>query len=178
MARDARPAAGYSIRPARASDVTRLPAIERAAAALFRDFGLAHVFSTVLTSDEDLARAQQEGRLWVAAGPDDRPVGFAVASVVGENAHLDELDVDPDHGRRGLGRALVQTVLRWARARGLPAVTLTTLQNVPWNAPFYEQLGFRALAEAERGAVLDEILREEVARGLPAENRVAMRREL
>jgi GNAT superfamily N-acetyltransferase len=158
--------------------LTGLRGIERAAAVMFRDFGLAQVFATLLTSDEDLAHAQEEGRLWVAADSEDRPVGFAVASVVGDNAHLDELDVHPDHGRRGLGRALVQAVLRWGRHKGLPAITLTTLRNVPWNAPFYEQLGFRALEAGERGAVLDEILREEVARGLPAENRVAMRRAL
>ena len=167
--------APYRIRLARASDLPALPGIERAAAALFREVGLDELFATVLTDAGDLARACAERRLWVATGRDEAPVGFALASIVGENAHLDELDVHPDHGRRGLGAALVREVLAWARASDLPAVTLTTLRDVAWNAPFYERLGFRVLGHGERGAILDEILREEVERGLPAEGRVAMR---
>jgi GNAT superfamily N-acetyltransferase len=169
---------GYRIRRGRAADVPLLPGIEREAARMFDAFGLSDVFAAVLTSEEDLDCACQEGRLWVATQADDVPVGFAVASRVGDHGHLDELDVHPDHGRRGLGGALVGAVLRWAREQNLPAVTLTTLRHVPWNAPFYERLGFRALADHERGPVLDEILREEVERGLPAVDRVAMRREL
>jgi GNAT superfamily N-acetyltransferase len=167
--------AGYAIRRAHPAEVALLPAIERAAALLFRDFGLAEIFSDVLTSEQDLEHARADGRLWVAAGPDRCPVGFAIASRVGGNAHLDELDVHPDHGRRGLGRALVDAVICWARKERLPALTLTTLRHVPWNAPFYERLGFHVLEEAAQGPILTEILREEVERGLPAENRVAMR---
>lgn len=164
-----------TIRLARPSDLPALPEIERAAAALFRDRGLHELFSTVLTDAGDLARACAEGRLWVAVCASGAPVGFAVGSLVGDNAHLDELDVHPDQGRRGIGRALVEAVIAWARATGRPALTLTTLRDVPWNAPFYERMGFRILEAGERGAVLDEILREEVERGLPAEGRVAMR---
>jgi GNAT superfamily N-acetyltransferase len=169
---------GYEIRLARPSDLASLPDIERAAASLFEAYGLAGIFAEVVTAPGDLERARAAGRLWVAAGPGDRPVGFALASYVGENAHLDELDVHPDHAQRGLGRALVETVLDWARAAGLPAVTLTTLRRVPWNAPFYERLGFRVLSERERGPILDELLRDEIERGLPAEDRVAMRCDL
>jgi GNAT superfamily N-acetyltransferase len=132
----------------------------------------------VLTSVDDLREACGEGRLWVATDANDAPVGFALASRVGANAHLDELDVHPDHGRRGLGRSLVGAVIAWARATRLPAVTLTTLRNVAWNAPFYESLGFRILARSERGPHLDELLRQEIARGLPAKDRVAMRLQL
>lgn len=163
------------VRRARPSDLPRLPEIERAAALRFREFGLAELFSTVLTDADDLARACMEGRLWVGTDDADVPVGFALGSVVGGNAHLDELDVHPEHGRRGLGRALVEAVIAWARRHGRPALTLTTLRDVPWNAPFYERLGFRIVGADERGPILDEILREEVERGLPAEGRVAMR---
>ena len=31
----------------------------------------------------------------------------------------------------------------------MPAVTLTTFRDVPWNAPYYERLGFRTLAADE-----------------------------
>ena len=39
--------------------------------------------------------------------------------------------------------ALIEHVAGWARAHGSPALTLTTFTEVPWNAPYYERLGFR-----------------------------------
>jgi GNAT superfamily N-acetyltransferase len=168
----------YAIRLAALEDIPRLPEIERSAAALFAPYGLQQCFATIVTPMRDLERGQAAGVLWVAAGVNGEPVGFALAGEVGGNAHLDELDVLPAHGRRGIGRALVQTVVAWARATGFEALTLTTLRHVPWNAPFYETLGFRALAEAELSAALRTLLQEEIARGLPAANRVAMRCDL
>ena len=100
------------------------------------------------------------------------------AHEIGDNAHLDELDVHPAHGQRGLGTALVEAVCDWAKASGYRAITLTTLRHIPWNARWYERLGFRVLEEHELSAALRELLREEIQRGLPAEQRVAMRREL
>ena len=37
----------------------------------------------------------------------------------------------------------------WAARQGLPAMTLVTFRGVPWNAPYYERLGFRELAAPE-----------------------------
>ena len=116
--------------------------------------------------------------MWVAADDNDRPVGFALANEVGGNAHLDELDVHPAHGQHGLGTALVEAVCEWAKASGCHAITLTTLRHIPWNTPWYERLGFRVLKDHEMSAALRELLREEIQRGLPAEQRVAMQRDL
>jgi len=169
---------GYAIRLAVASDHPQLPGIERSAAALFAQFGLAEIFARISTSSSDLEEGLRNGRLWVATVPDDEVVGFALARVVGDNAHLDELDVLPDHGRRGIGTALVEAFLRWARDSGFSGATLTTLQHVPWNAPFYERFGFQVLAPRELSPELSELLRQEIERGLPAENRVAMYRPI
>jgi GNAT superfamily N-acetyltransferase len=169
---------GYAVRSAVAADVPRLPEIERAAAVLFAEFGLADLFGRVLTPLEDLEQGLRMGRLWVATDPDDAPVGFALACVVGGNAHLDEVDVLPEHGRRGVGAALVEAFLGWARESAFPGATLTTLRHVPWNAPFYERLGFRVLGQQELTPALSDLLRLEVERGLPAENRVAMYKPL
>ena len=39
------------------------------------------------------------------------PVGFALVEMLADDLpHLEELDVDPSHGRRGLGTALVRGV--------------------------------------------------------------------
>ena len=125
-----------------------------------------------------MERGQQDGLLWVAVDHRDHPVGFALACEVGGNAHLDELDVDPRHGRQGLGRALVETVCEWASRAGYAAITLTTLSHIPWNAPFYEKLGFQILEPEALTPHLRELLQTETAHGLPAENRVAMRKWL
>ncbi|MFN2196266.1 MAG: GNAT family N-acetyltransferase [Anaerolineales bacterium] len=168
----------YTIRLARTTDLPYLPDIEQAAAALFVPYGLAALFSTRLTPWEALAAGQACGTLWVAVEPHDRPVGFALAGEVGANAHLDELDVHPEHGRQGLGRRLVKTVCAWARQGGYPAVTLTTLDYVPWNAPFYARLGFKILDEHELSPELRALLQAEVEAGLPGEGRVAMQLDL
>jgi len=169
---------GYALRLARPNDLPLLPIIEKRAADNFSGFGLAELFARLLTPYVVLERAQQEGLLWVAVDARDHPVGFALVSEVGGNAHLDELDVDPRHGRQGLGRALVETVCAWASRAGYPAITLTTLSHIPWNAPFYEKLGFHILSPEALTPALAELLQTETAYGLPADNRVAMRRWL
>ena len=168
----------YHVRLARSDDLSALPGIERAANALFAEYGLAEQLSDILTPIEALRAGMEADRLWIAADEADRPVGFALAGVVGDNAHLDELDVHPAHGRRGLGAALVKAVCDWARTSGYRAITLTTLRGIPWNAPWYQRLGFRVLEENELSQVLQFLLQEEIRRGLPADQRVAMRREL
>ena len=94
---------------------------------------------------EGLTRAATEQRAWVAIDDLGAVIGFAVAWVIDGEGHLDELAVVPAHGRRGVGRALVDEVLAWTAARGLPSVTLITFRDVPWNGPYYEKLGFEAV---------------------------------
>jgi GNAT superfamily N-acetyltransferase len=166
------------IEPARPDDVARLPGIEREAAALFVDRDVPASVLAETTGLDDLRRALVAGRLWVARGDDGVAVGFALVALVDGVPHLDEVDVLPSHGRRGLGRGLVEAVLAWARAAGHPAVTLTTFRDVPWNAPFYARLGFREVDPRTLGPGLAAVVADETARGLDPARRVAMRREL
>jgi GNAT superfamily N-acetyltransferase len=131
----------------------------------------------VVTPVADLRAAQQDGTLFVAEA-DAGVVGFALARPLGDGLHLDELDVLESHGRRGLGARLVAAVLDCARQRGLPYVTLSTMRSVPWNAPWYERLGFRVMGDAELTSALGEQLVYERGRGLPMEDRVLMKREV
>jgi GNAT superfamily N-acetyltransferase len=169
---------GYAIRPAVPSDLPALREIERAAAAPFAPYGLAEVFANALTPEEDLREGLHAGLLWTAVDAAGAPIGFALGCIVEGNAHLDELDVHPDHARRGIGTALVTTFLEHARRAGFRAATLTTLRHVPWNAPFYEGLGFRVLDAGSLTPGLAALLRAEIFRGLPAHARVAMMRTL
>ena len=101
-----------------------------------------------------LRDAVADERLWVAVAGGSEIVGFALARWCDDDAHLQELDVLPEWGRRGIGRRLVAAVVAWATGKGRERVTLTTFTSVPWNAPFYERLGFVVLAPGDWTAVL------------------------
>src|SRR4029453_621395 len=128
------------------------------------------------TSPEDLLAAQRNGHLWVARA-DDVPVGFAHVEVLEPAvAHLEEIDVHPDHGRRGLGTRLVTAICAWAVTAGYRSVTLTTFRDVPWNMPFYERLGFEIVTAEALSPALQAIVRDETRRGLDPTRRVVMQR--
>jgi GNAT superfamily N-acetyltransferase len=168
-------AAAYTIRLARADDVAGLPAVEHASAQLFRTVGIEGGYLDQTRTHEELDAARRESRLWVAADAGDRAVGFALATVLGELPHLEELSVHPDHGRRGLGRRLVEAVIAWARARNAPALTLSTFRDVAWNAPFYARIGFAVVPVETLDAELLRLRGREREQGLPIERRVVMR---
>jgi len=167
----------YVVRLAGREHVDELPAIERAAATRFGDSLPESVLSHV-TPVDDLAAAQEAGLLWVALEPAGAPVGFAVASVGGRRVHLDELDVLPAHGRKGVGSALVEAVEDYALESDCTEITLTTFRDVPWNAPFYARVGFELIPEQQLDAELLRRLSDEFALGLERSSRVAMRKPL
>ncbi|MBP7737207.1 MAG: GNAT family N-acetyltransferase [Spirochaetes bacterium] len=123
-----------------------------------------------------LQAALSKGCLWVASDSMNRPVGFIVLRVIKDIAYIIELDVHPDHHRKSIGKALIEAATVWARAQKLSALTLTTFSTVPWNAPYYERLGFRRLEEYELEGNLAAQLEDEDKRGL--KDRVAMRLNL
>jgi len=164
----------YRVVLARPNDPDDLPAIELAAARLLEGQAPQSVLREV-TSTQDFRRAQRLGHLWVALGA-DVPVGFAHVTILEPNAaHLAELDVHPDHGRRGVGTRLVRAVCRWAGEQGYAAVTLTTFRDVPWNMPFYSRLGFEEIPASARTPALQAVLDREAEHGFDRARRVAMR---
>jgi GNAT superfamily N-acetyltransferase len=165
----------YVITTARLRDLADLPSIELAAAALY-DGHLPSSIPMVVSSETELEHAQARGQLWVALA-DDVAVGFAHVKVLEPSvAHLEEIDVHPTHGRRGLGRRLVMAVCAWAAAEGYEAVTLTTFRDLPWNMPFYASLGFTELSPDAVTTALASLVHEETRRGLDPDLRVVMRR--
>jgi ribosomal protein S18 acetylase RimI-like enzyme len=166
------------IRPATAADLATLQDIERAAGAAFRDVGMPEIADDDPPSLAELAAYQQAGRAWVTVDPEDRPVAYLVADPVDGNLHIEQVSVHPDFGRRGLGRALIEHAAALATAAAQPALTLTTFTEVPWNAPYYERLGFRRLPASEETPGLRAIRRHEAAHGLDRWPRTCMRRDL
>ncbi len=145
-----------------------------AAGRCFIEVGLAEVADHPPHSIAQHTQYCRLDRSWVATDGRGRAVAFLVAGVVDGNAHVDEVAVHPSHAGQGLGRALIDHLGEWADDCGLPAVTLTTFVDVPWNAPYYERIGFRRLRESEWGPELARIRWDERERGLDDSPRTAM----
>ncbi|HVM09585.1 MAG TPA: GNAT family N-acetyltransferase [Acidimicrobiales bacterium] len=173
--------AGVAIRPMAPADVERVQAIEIAAGQLFRSFPeprIAACADHAPMPSGALGDFIDAGAAWVAT-VDGEPVGFVVVEVFDGAAHVEEIAVDPAHGRRGVGTRLLDTVAEWAAGQRLAALTLTTFYDVPWNRPFYEFRGFLVVDHAGQSkAMRAKVAHEEAAYGLPRELRVVMRRDL
>jgi len=166
-----------TIRPATKADAILFPDIEQSAGELFRLVpDLAWIADSENLTDPRYAELIGKGASWVAVTGDDSLVGFLCGEVMEGELHIHELGVALDVQRRGIGRALLETAMAWARQSGLAAVTLTTFRDVPWNEPFYAGAGFETLSDASQGARLAAIMDFEIGRGLPRERRCAMRR--
>jgi predicted N-acetyltransferase YhbS len=169
---------GYKIRSARAEELPLLARIERSAAALFLDTPYAFLANDEPLSLDFVQQRFQAGQVWVAVDKQDVVVGFAITREVDDTIYLQEMDVDPAHGRRGLGAALVETVCTWAKLQGHKAISLSTFRDLPWNAPFYAKLGFQVLNESKLSISFQQIRRQERDAGLPISDRVMMSYEL
>ena len=171
-------AQAYAIRLARRDELGKLPIIEHAAAQRFRGT----IYDDIPDDDPmpltSLERWFTHGKIWVAVDQTDEPVGFAVAREMDGMAYLHEIDVEPKHGGQGLGARLIDEVTAWAQACGYPAVTLSTFAAIPWNAPYYERLGFRVLGQDELDLGLREVRAHEAASGFTPEARVCMIRSV
>ena len=167
----------YTVLPAAPEYLGALSGVERRAGARFGAAVPAQVTARTIPL-QVLEAAQRAGRLWVALAPDGEPVGFALAESSAVRAHLEELDVLPEHGRRGIGAALVSAVEQWARYQGLEELTLTTYTNFPWNADYYLTIGFEPVPASDLDGEMLRRLENEATVGLERDRRVAMRKRL
>lgn len=129
-------------------------------------------------SVEELAAFQRTGRALVYPDEQDRPVAYLLLGVVDGYAHVEQVSVHPSHGRRGIGRQLIEAANEWACEHDLAGLALTTYAHVPWNAPYYTRIGFCALPESHVPAGLRAVREHEAERGLDAWPRVVMVRAL
>ncbi len=166
--------AGYVLRARRESDDTRLVQIENRAAELFRAHGYPQVSDHPIPDAAYLRGLIDGKQVWVVADAGDQAVGFAFASSVAGYLHLAELSVDPAHGRKGIGRALVQAIIDAARRQSARGVSLTTFRDVPFNQPYYARLGFFELPVVEAPPALAGLLAEELPEDVDIAKRVLM----
>lgn len=164
----------WSLRLARQDDAEKMPAIERAAATIFKDVeGLENLDPEDICDIDDLRRFIRKGHSLVAH-VGEAMVGFLVTEPSGRELHVWELDVHPDFQGRGIGAGLVRACMIDARNSGFSALALTTFRDVPWNAPFYSRLGFEEVIALDAHPRLADILTKESDNGLPIDRRCAM----
>ena len=173
------------IRLAKGSEIDEILEVELIAGQRFREYGI-DIPEDEIEEDDETNEGDQFGdehregieneRLWVAVTPDHQIVGFALAQEIDDEGHLREIDVLPDFGRKGIGRALINTVATWCTKQGFDSLSLTTFKDVPWNRPYYEKLGFHIIADSDLSGELQVMVQEERERSSHA--RVPMRRVL
>jgi ribosomal protein S18 acetylase RimI-like enzyme len=141
----------YAIRPARPADCAAMQAADLAATEMFRPTGLVDLDIVIGDADDNTelyVSSMAEGWAWVAVETkQDSAVGYVHAKVEEGEVYIEQLSVDPAHGRRGLGRALVEAVCAAAYERGFHTVVLSTFRELPWNGPFYRGMGFEEIGE-------------------------------
>jgi len=163
---------------ARPEEAELLSAIEERAASLFSPEDVPAELAADPTQASVYRADAREGRVLVARDETGRVVGFAHLVWIDRCAHLEELDVEPDFGRKGIGRSLVLAACDWARTHGSDRITLSTFRDVAWNAPFYSRLDFKLILESEMSPSLRRLRDDEAKTGLDPEKRVMMRRML
>ncbi len=149
---------GYSITTGMPDDIPALIAVDKAASALFAPTGLInpdaledHVPASVFESE------MPQDNVFVARNQHGWAVGFALVRPRGSGLYLDQVSVHPDHGQKGIGRALVIRVLTEAEQRKLPHVSLSTFRDLPWNGPFYASMGFKEIPHDKLEVYMREI---------------------
>jgi GNAT superfamily N-acetyltransferase len=116
------------------------------------------------------------GRAWVATDAVDVPVAYLLSAVVDAAAHVEQVSVSRACRGGGIGAALIDHLSSTAARDDHRWVTLTTFRDVPWNAPYYERLGFTTVGPAEYGPELAALMEDEASRIPGNSPRVAMRR--
>lgn len=161
------------IRRAAANDFQALQAVELACFETLREAGAVGRVPTA-SSGEELQRFLDEDLLYVACDQDGAAVAFSGAYVADKFLYIAEVDVLPVWQGQGLGRRLIMTLLDVGRQRRLAGATLTTDRCAPFNAPFYEKLGFHVLEGDAVPQHLRVNLARQVANGLDPLRRVGM----
>lgn len=165
----------FLIRQAEKSDAKNLLAIECSAAQIFRGhtkFGWI-ADGDVQTEQEYLGYIQQR-MAWVAVDNDDQPIGFINTQKLGNSLHIAEVSVAQSWQGKGVGRALILHVIDYALQKSFDNITLTTFRDIPWNAPYYQRLGFSIIESSDLSCTLKSILQQEVDTGFAIEDRCAM----
>jgi predicted N-acetyltransferase YhbS len=162
------------IRLARAEDLDALTEIEADADLRYADSVHPEMASGATFPRDVLARGIE--RNWIiVASEDERVVGWVLLTRSGDEFCVAQISVRRDVGGRGVGDALMKTVIASARGMGYGSIVLNTQTDVPWNRPWYEKHGFVVVDESDWTDDMHVIRREQTESGLDWATRVHMR---
>lgn len=159
-----------TLRPARLDDIPALQSVERDADARFGVAG-------EVIPDDDARRAVEAGKITVAE-VDGAVVGWVYLGAIAGEPCIGQISVTIEHGRKGIGTALLTRALEQARDRGAASVVLNTERDRPWNAPWYARHGFAVVPEDQWSPALRAVTEAQRAGGLDWSSRVHMRKVL
>lgn len=155
-----------------------LPEIERRAGERLAGHPAGALFAGHVLDVGTLAQGLARDMLWVSEAAAGELAGYLLAGELQGDFHVLQMDVLPEHGGKGHGRALLRHALAQAEARGYRAAVLSTLSDVPWNAAFYASEGFLPWSPDAWNEGMRAVMAEEAAAGFPMQLRMAMRRVL
>lgn len=89
--------------------------------------------------------AQRGSRAYFVARFRGRVVGYAGVMLLGDEGHITNIAVDPDHHRMHVGTRLMLTVMDEARARAARAVTLEVRRANIGAQTMYRTFGFQTV---------------------------------
>ncbi|KPF41085.1 GNAT family N-acetyltransferase [Rhizobium sp. AAP43] len=161
------------IRRGFAADFGDLRRVEFASFETLREAG-AVSGDAMASTDVELQHYLDHDFLLAACDSDGKVIGYCGGTVEENHLHIGEMDVHPTWQRKGIGRRLITTMIEDARTRGLKGATLTTDRYAPFNARFYESLGFRIVQGDTLSPRLHKVLEAEAEKGLDPCRRVAM----
>jgi ribosomal-protein-alanine N-acetyltransferase len=98
---------------------------------------------------EELAAMPRNRHYLVAQNEQNEIVGYAGAFSpdLGLDADVLTLTVAPKNRRRGIGRALLDQLIMWARMRKAPVIFLEVREGNIEASPLYESAGFEAISK-------------------------------
>lgn len=167
------PLAGIAIRRATLDDASAVLTIGERADRLFAGHGFPQITAPPPAPIEAIRALLAGNDAWIAE-TNGVPAGFAIAGQAAGQYWLRELAVDPVLGRRGIGNAILATVLENVRSTDRAAVFLSSFREVPFNRPFYERHGFAVVEPESAAPELRRQFLSEVPPGVDPVTRVLM----
>lgn len=86
-------------------------------------------------------------RTWVAISENGTAIGFLNAYFVLDEASLNNIAVSAAWRRQGIGRALIETAIRYCRQNDMVSFTLEVRKSNLPAITLYEKLGFQKVGE-------------------------------
>ncbi len=131
------------IRPAQERDVKQMAELE------------IMCFAEPWSEDSLMSEIRDNDRaLYIIAEIDDNVVGYAGLWAILDEGHITNVAVNPLYRQKGIGKAIVATLLEVAEENGLTCFTLEVRESNLIAQNLYQQFGFKS-AGVRKGYYLD-----------------------